>query len=88
MVLTRKESKRLAESQATKFAVQNLVNSLKHSIDTGLNGLGFVSHSRFTHARYSDAKELNSIVKKELALSLLQDCDQSSGSASPLVVFK
>jgi len=73
------ESKRLASSQATKFAVQSLVNSLKMSIDTGLHTVD---------GNGVDARELSSIVKKELALSLLQDCDQESGvGTSPLVVF-
>jgi len=69
------DSKRLVESQATRFAVQNLVNSIRYSIDTGLNGLGV------------DTRELNAIVKKELALSLLQDCDQEPKNQPPLVVY-
>jgi len=72
------ESKKLASSQATKFAVQSLVSSLKQSIDTGLYSVS---------GQGVDARELSTIVKKELALSLLQDCDQEDGN-SPVVVFK
>jgi len=71
------ESKKLASSQATKFAVQSLVSSLKQSIDTGLYSVS---------GQGVDARELSTIVKKELALSLLQDCDQEDGN-SPVVVF-